>query len=221
MRVSTPGRAAVPMLRVLVVGMALLATGPLHAEATMVPWTDVAAPHTVALPPEVADPLGLLASLELAAAPEVAATSRLTATMSCRIRCGLVLGATSFTLATGSVVTWGRITGGLQSPSQGKTIWAISFGTSLATAAALYGSRRERTIYASGLGAAAGALLGFTVEAVAGRGESSTKVAATLIGAALGAVAGGIYGAFSEEESAAGAALAAQRAPMLEIRIPF
>ena len=146
----------------------------------------------------------------------------LEATGDCRISCGLVLGVTSFTVATGTVVTWGRVTGGIQTASQGRAIWAISFGASLATAATLSGSRREQAVYSAGVGAAAGALVGFTLDAVAGSGEGSTKVAAALIGATLGAVAGGVYGAFSDDEDeGAGAALAAQRIPLVSLRIPF
>lgn len=188
---SAPGPGVLSVLRTLAVGLLLGAVSPGHAQAA------------VALPP---------------AAPPA---SEVPAAADCRVRCGLVLGMTSFTVATGSVVTWSRITGGLQSPSQGTAIWTISFGASLATAVTLYGPRRERAVYAAGLGAAAGALVGLTVEAVAGRGEGSTKLAATLMGAALGAVAGGVYGAFSGEEAAAGAAPAAQRIPLFDVRIPF
>ena len=140
----------------------------------------------------------------------------------CRVRCGLVLGVTSFTVAVGSTVTWSRINGGIRTRSQGQAILTISFGASLATAATLSGSRRERAVYSAGVGTAAGALLGFTLSSLAGGDEGSTKVAAALVGATLGALAGGVYGAFShEEDEGAGAALAAQRIPLVAVRIPF
>jgi len=140
----------------------------------------------------------------------------------CRVACGLVFGLTSFTVATGSVVTWSRITGGLSSPSQGTAIWAISFGASLAAGVTVYGPRRERMVFGSGIGAVTGALVGFTLESLVGPGERSTKLAAALIGAAAGAVAGGTYGALSYESDARAAALlASQRTPLLALRLSF
>lgn len=140
----------------------------------------------------------------------------------CKVACGLVLGLSSFTVATGTVVTWGRVTGGISTRSQGTAIWTVSFGASLAAGAALYGEHRERAVFASGIGVVAGALVGFTLESLVGSNEPSTKLAATLIGAAVGAVAGGVYGALSyEEEVAATGLLASQRAPLLAVRFFF
>jgi hypothetical protein len=119
-------------------------------------------------------------------------------------------------------VTWSRITGGISSRGQGTTIWTIGFGTSLAFGAGLYGDRRKRAIYGSGIGVVAGALAGFTVGSLGGSGEKSTKIAAALIGAAAGAVVGGVYGALSHEPDMDPAGLlASRRAPLLAVRFSF
>jgi hypothetical protein len=140
----------------------------------------------------------------------------------CQFACGAVLGVTSFTVATGTVAAWSRITGGISSASQGQTIWALSFVATFGAGAAIYGPHRERAVFAAGVGAAAGALAGLGLDSVTGSGEGSTKVAAALIGAAVGALAGGVYGALSHPADAGDGALPAfYRPPLVSVRISF
>ena len=164
----------------------------------------------------------LLAFAYPAAASGAVSPSQPQRAAECKVACGVVLGLSSFTIATGTVVAWSRITGGIPTRSSGQAIWTISFGATLAAGVGLYGDRRERAIYGSGIGAVTGALVGFTVGALVGSDERSTKVAAALIGAAAGALAGGVFGAVSYQGEDAIAALQASRpAPLLAVRLPF
>ena len=110
---------------------------------------------------------------------------------------------------------------GVRQPSSqpGRT---ISFGATLATGVGLYGDRRHRAIYGSGIGAVTGALVGVTIGALVGSDEPSTKVAAALIGAAAGALAGGVFGAVSYQGDDALAGLQASRGmPLFDVRLSF
>jgi len=140
----------------------------------------------------------------------------------CKVACGVVLGLSSFTIATGTTVAWSRITGGISTKSSGQTIWAISFGATLATGVGLYGDRQQRAIYGSGIGAVTGALVGVAVGALAGSDERSTKIAAALMGAAAGAVASGVFGAVSYQgDDALDGLQASYRAPLFAVRLIF
>jgi hypothetical protein len=141
----------------------------------------------------------------------------------CQIGCTVVFGLTSFTVATGTAVGWGRITGGIATQGLGQAIWATGFGLSLGAGLVQWGApSHERMIFSAGVGSAAGALLGVALESAVGRGEGSGKVAAALMGAALGAIAGGVYGALSHEEGGGAAGLLSTRPPpVFGIRIPF
>ena len=140
----------------------------------------------------------------------------------CQFACGAVLGVTSFAVATGTVAAWSRITGGISSASQGRTIWALGFVATFGAGAAIYGPHRERAVFAAGIGAAAGALAGLGLDSVTGSGEGSTKVAAALIGAAAGALAGGVYGALSHSSDAGNGTLPASNGPpLVSVRISF
>jgi hypothetical protein len=145
------------------------------------------------------------------------------AAVDCKVGCAVVFGVTSFTVATGAAVGWGRITGGISTQSLGQSIWATGLGLSLAAGFTQWGSpSHERMIFSAGIGSAAGALLGVALESAVGAGEDSGKIASALIGAAAGAVAGGLYGALSHEESLGTEALQASRPPpVVTIRIPF
>jgi len=162
--------------------------------------------------------LSLVVLLTLTAATP----SEASAADECQFGCGLVLGLTSFTVATGSVAAWSRVNGGISNPGQGRTMWALGFVATVGAGAAVPAASRERAVFAAGIGAAAGALAGFTLESLTGSGEGSTKVAAALIGAAAGALVGGVYGALSHESEAETLALPATRpTPLVGFRIPF
>ncbi len=141
----------------------------------------------------------------------------------CAVGCAFVLGLTSFTVATGTAVAWGRFTGGITTQGLGQGIWVAGFGLSLGAGFAQWGApSHERMIFSAGIGSAAGALLGVALESAVGEGEASGKVAAALIGAAVGAVAGGVYGVLSHDEDSGTATLLSSRPPpVIGIRIPF
>jgi len=123
------------------------------------------------------------------------------------VACGLALGATGFTVAMGTLVATGRASGGVSSIPRAAGIWAGSLLLFVGGGVALggNGARQERAVYASGIGALAGSVAGLGVEASLGRGDRARKVAAALIGAAAGAVVGGVYGALSYDAEQAGA----------------
>ena len=145
------------------------------------------------------------------------------AAVDCQVGCAVVFGVTSFTMATGTAVGWGRATGGISTHALGQAIWVTSLGASLGVGFIQWNSpSHERMIFSAGIGSAAGALLGVVLESAVGRAEGSDKVASALIGAAVGAVAGGVYGVLSHEEGSGPEALLASRPPpLVSIRIPF
>jgi hypothetical protein len=129
-----------------------------------------------------------------------------------------VLGATGLTAATGALVAYGRQGGGVSTLSEGLTVWGIGLVGFVGGGIALggNGARQERAVYAAGIGAVAGSLLWLGIESTLEASDGARKVAATLMGAAAGALAGGVYGALSYEEGGSGAP-----ASLLSVHIPF
>ncbi len=158
-------------------------------------------------------PLGsLVVSLCLLGVTPLGASAQLTSP--CELGCAAVLGATGFTAATGALVARGRSTGGVSSVNEVIGIWGGSFLVFVGSGVALSGNgeRQERAVYSAGLGALAGSALWLGIESVLPASNSSRKVAASIMGAAAGAVVGGIYGAVTYErpESRGGATFAVQ-----------
>ena len=104
----------------------------------------------------------------------------------CKAACGLVLGLSSYAVATGTVAAWGRLTGGLNTANQGKWVWASGFTLAAGAGIALSGNgeRQERAVYGAGLGVLAGATVGLIVGSIRSGDSKSRRLAATLIGAA-------------------------------------
>ena len=120
----------------------------------------------------------------------------------CGVECGLVLGATSFVFASGVATAIGRMNGGFTTTGSGIVSWTGGFVVALGGGIALAGNgaRQERAIYSAGLGAAAGSLLGLATDALTGESTTASRWAATLVGAAAGALGFGVYGALTWEE---------------------
>lgn len=135
----------------------------------------------------------------------------------CELTCGLVLGATGFTTATGALVAWGRTSGGVSNISEVAGVWGGTFLVFVGGGIALSGNgeRQERAVYVAGIGALAGSLVGFAVASALDGGDRARKVAGALIGAAAGAVVGGVYGALSQDDEAGGGT------PLLQMSVPF
>ena len=136
----------------------------------------------------------------------------------CELACIGVLSATSFVTATGAAVAMGRLTGGMSTVNQGLVVWSGTFAAMAGGGMGLSGNgaRQERAVYAAGIGLLSGAAAGLAIEALRTGGDEPRMLAGTLIGAALGAIAGGLYGAISydgEEDS--------QPIPLLTLSIPF
>ena len=157
-----------------------------------------------------------LALALLAAATPVPASAQLTAP--CEVTCAAVLGATGLAAATGALVAYGRRGGGVSTLSEGLTVWGIGLVGFVGGGLALSGNgpRQERAVYAAGIGAVAGSLLWLGIESTRSETDGARKVAATLMGAAAGALAGGVYGALSHEGGGGGAQVS-----MFSVRIPF
>lgn len=117
----------------------------------------------------------------------------------CRAACATVLSATSFAAATGAVVAVGRLSGGVSRVEPALAVWGASFLALTGSGIALSGNgeRQRRAVYGAGIGAVAGSLLWLGVESSFDGGDGSRRVAASLMGAAAGALLGGIYGAVS------------------------
>ena len=136
----------------------------------------------------------------------------------CSLECGLVLGATSFVFASGVATAVGRSSGGFTTTSSGIVAWTSGFVVALGGGIALAGNgeRQERAIYSAGIGAVAGSLVGLAADSFSGDSSRATKVAATLVGAAAGALAFGVYGAatWDEDEPSAPVPLASFSLPV-------
>lgn len=121
----------------------------------------------------------------------------------CRSACGLVLGATAVTTATGAAVAAGRLSGGISTVRDGLVVWGATLGLFVGAGLSLGGNgdRQERAVYGAGIGTLVGPLVWLGVGSATGGGSSADKVAAALVGAAVGAVVGGIYGATTFDAS--------------------
>ncbi len=139
----------------------------------------------------------------------------------CDLECGLVLGATSFVFASGTATAVGRMNGGFTSTRDGIVAWTAGFVAALGGGILLAGNgeRQEQAVYAAGVGAAAGAVVGLATESLLGDSTGATRLAATLIGAAAGALTGGVYGALSWDEELVGAP--ADPVPFMTVSVPL
>ena len=135
----------------------------------------------------------------------------------CALECGLVLGATGFVFASGVATAVGRMNGGFTTTSSGIVSWTGGFVVALGAGIALAGNgaRQERAVYSAGIGAVAGSLVGLAAESLSGDSSRATRVAATLIGAAAGAAAFGVYGALTYDEDEP------VPVPLASIRVPI
>ncbi len=135
----------------------------------------------------------------------------------CGTACALTLGATGAVAATGAVVAFARLEGGISTTSQaiwtGATSSALVVGSGMALSG--NGERQERAVYGAAIGSAAGALVGLVFGSVGGAGDGSRRLAGTLVGAAAGVLVGGVLGALSHERGYTTAA------PVLSISVPF
>lgn len=120
----------------------------------------------------------------------------------CSAACALTLGATGVVAATGAVVAFARLEGGISTTSQaiwtGSMSYAFVVGSGMALSA--NGERQERAVYGAAIGSAAGALMGLAFGSTGGSGDGSRKLAGALVGAAAGVVVGGVLGALSHDE---------------------
>lgn len=135
----------------------------------------------------------------------------------CRLACAGVLGTTAFVTATGVSIAVARATGGLTRVNQGLLVWGSTFTTVLVGGVALSGNgaRQERAIYGAGIGSVVGGLAGLGLEALRTRGDGPRVVAGTLIGAASGALIGGVYAALTLDGQDT------ETVPLLSVNIPF
>lgn len=140
-----------------------------------------------------------MASLVVALGPFLTPADVVEAQLSdpCEVACAATLGASSFVFAMGTMAAIGRLEGGYTT----KTGPAVTFaGAYLALVGAGFalagnGDRQRRAVYGSAIGAAGGAVAGFAAESLIGESDTASRFAATLVGGALGVVAGGIVGA--------------------------
>ena len=140
----------------------------------------------------------------------------------CQVACALVLGLTGITVATGSVVAVARQNGGFSTQSGALRVWWSGFGLAVGAGVALSvnGERQARAVYAAGIGAVAGSLVGLSIESLRAESDGARKLSATLIGAAAGAVVAGVYGALSHSPSPGTGAQSSQLIPLFTVSVP-
>ena len=136
-------------------------------------------------------------------------------TSPCDVRCALVLGGAGYAVGTGTLVAWGRASGGISTYTEAIALWGGGFAVTVGAAMALNGNgaRQERAVYGAGLGVLAGSAAGVLVGVARAKGDGAYVVAATLIGAGAGALAGGIYGALSHVDEGS-----TRQIPLLAVR---
>lgn len=120
----------------------------------------------------------------------------------CGVACALTLGASSVVFGSGTAAAVGRARGGYSTLTQGIVVWTAGFTTWTATGIAHSGDgrRQRRMVYSAGLGALGGSLAGLAAESLIGESTAATRVAATLIGAAVGIAVGGAIGTLTYEK---------------------
>lgn len=157
--------------------------------------------------------LAVAAALTLASPPRPASAQF---SDPCEVDCALILGATAFTTATGAAVAWGRYGGGLSTVREGLLVWGVSFAVVSGSGIALSGNggRQRRAVRGAGIGALAGSVLWLGIESTQAESDGARKVAATLMGAALGTVLGGVYSALTYDDDVPG-----DPTPLLTVRL--
>ena len=115
----------------------------------------------------------------------------------CAVACALTLGVTGVATATGAVVAIGRLSGGLASSETGVWIGGASLVLVVGGGMALSGDgeRQRDAVYGAAIGSALSSVVWLGVAAATDRRDRGRMLAATLIGAATGALIGGVYGA--------------------------
>lgn len=141
----------------------------------------------------------------------------------CEAGCALVLGASSFVFATGTMTVVGRLEGGYSTIGQAITSWSLGFAAAVASGIALGGDgeRQRRAIYAGGVGALGGAVAGLAVGSLVHESDSATRFAGALVGAALGVAAGGAIGALTHDGTAGRAPSFAFLGPTFSVPFGF
>jgi hypothetical protein len=119
----------------------------------------------------------------------------------CGVTCGVVLGVTGVTFATGAMVAYGRYTGGFSRPDRGIGVLVTSFAAFTGAGLALSGNgeRQERAVYGAGAGAIIGSVVWMAIERADDESDDGGELAALLIGAAAGSLVGGVYAALTHD----------------------
>lgn len=138
----------------------------------------------------------------------------------CQAACAATLGASSFVFAMGTMASVGRLEGGYTTKTGPALTFAGAFLASAGAGVALQGDgdRQRRAVYGSALGAAGGALAGLLAESLIGEHDSASRWAATLVGGALGVIAGGIVGATTHDGGGGGDSATTSAA--FSVRVP-
>lgn len=120
----------------------------------------------------------------------------------CLTTCALTLGATGVVAATGAVVAFARLEGGMSTTTQALWTGGMTFALVAGSGMALSGNgeRQEQAVYGAAIGSAAGALVGLAIGSMGESGDGSRRLAGTLAGAAAGVVVGGVLGALGHNE---------------------
>ncbi len=111
------------------------------------------------------------------------------------------MGATGIAFATGALVAYTRLTGGVSTPGEGLEVFAVSLASFVGGSFALSGNgaRQERAVFGAGLGALAGSAAFLAIESMRDESDGARKLAAALMGAAAGSLVGGVYGALTHD----------------------
>jgi len=136
----------------------------------------------------------------------------------CGVGCAATLLLDSYIVASGTAVAIGRSMGGFSRTSQGVISWGSGFAMTTGAGIALQGDgdRQRRAVYGGAIGGAVGGLIGLSLESAIGGDTSAERLSATLVGAGIGVLLGGVIGAITldgvEESSPT---------PLFSLRLPL
>ena len=142
----------------------------------------------------------------------------------CGLGCAALLGVNGITFATGTATAVGRLQGGYSTFTAAALTWGTAFTAAVGAGVALSGDggRQRRAIRAAAIGSVGGGLAGLAIESLIGDATATTRLAATLVGAAVGVLAGGIVGAATFDGAGTPAPAAnLDAAPAFSVRIRF
>jgi len=117
----------------------------------------------------------------------------------CHASCAVVLGLSASAVGMAGLVASARHSGGVSTVPSALAIMGGGFALSLGAGLALGGNgdRQRRAVLSSGVGIVGGSLAGIALSALRSGSDGPRLLAGALVGAGVGVLIGGVYGALT------------------------